>query len=162
LPIERTEPPDRPLLTRPLAFKTFLFFGAIEALLGLAGFFAFFAWQGWHPFDSLDPYATYNGQARTLTFLGIVAGQVGCLFAQRDGDFTRRLSFRSNAWIGWALLFELAIAIVLVYVPGLNGLFSMEGVPVAWLSIIPLGATVFFLLDHGRRLLVRRASSRCE
>ena len=156
------EPPDRPLLTRSLAFKTFLFFGAIEALLGLAGFFAFFAWQGWRPFDSLDPYATYNGQARTLTFLGIVAGQVGCLFAQRDGDFTRRLSFRSNAWIGWALLFELAIAIVLVYVPGLNGLFSMEGVPVAWLSIIPLGATVFFLLDHGRRLLVRRASSRCE
>jgi magnesium-transporting ATPase (P-type) len=147
------EPPERPLLTRSLTFKTFLFFGVIEALLGLAGFFALFAWQGWRPFDSLDPYATYNSQARTLTFLGIVGGQVGCLFAQRDGSFAKRLSLRSNSWIARALAFELAISLVLVYVPGLNGLFEMQSVPVAWLSIIPLGAAVFFLLDHGRRLL---------
>ena len=79
------EPSARPLLTRALAFKTFLFFGVIEALLGLAGFFAFYAWHGWRPFDSLDPYASQLDQARALTFLGIVSGQVGCLFAQRDG-----------------------------------------------------------------------------
>jgi calcium-translocating P-type ATPase len=148
------EPPERPLLTRSLTLKTFLFFGVIEAALGLAGFFAFFAWQGWRPFDSLDTYATFNTQARSLTFLGIVSGQIGCLFAERDGTFAQRLSLTSNAWIRWGLLFELTLALTLVYVPGINGLFSMEGVPPAWLAILPAGAAAFFLIDHARRALV--------
>jgi magnesium-transporting ATPase (P-type) len=152
------EPPDRPLLTPPLVYKTFLFFGAIEAALGLAGFFAFFAWQGWRPFDSLDPYTAYLSEARAMTFLGIVSGQIGCLFAERDGSFTRRLSLRSNAWFRWGLLFELTLALALVYVPGINGLFSMEGVPPAWLAILPLGAATFFIIDHGRRVVAERAT----
>jgi magnesium-transporting ATPase (P-type) len=151
------ESPERPLLTKSLIFKRVLFFGVMEALLGLAGFFAFFAWHGWRPFESLDPYAAYNGQARTLTFLGIAGGQVGCLFAQRDGGFIRRLSFTSNSWIGWSLAFELAVVLALVYVPHLNRLFEMESLPIAWLGILPLSAAVLFLMDHGRRLLTRRA-----
>ena len=59
----------------------------------------------------------------------------------------------SNAWIRWSLLFELAITLTLVYVPGINGLFSMEGVPPAWLAILPAGAAAFFLIDHVRRAL---------
>ena len=93
-----------------------------------------------------------------MTFLGIVSGQIGCLFAERDGSFTRRLSLRSNAWFRWGLLFELTLALALVYVPGINGLFSMEGVPPAWLAILPLGAATFFIIDHGRRVVAERAT----
>jgi hypothetical protein len=73
---------------------------------------------------------------------------------------SRRLSLTSNAWIRWGLLFELALALTLVYVPGINGLFSMEGVPPPWLAILPLGAVTFFLIDHGRRLLADRMPNR--
>jgi magnesium-transporting ATPase (P-type) len=144
------EPPAKPLLTRPLIVRTFLFFGAIEAALGIAAFFAIFAVQGWRPFDSIDGVAV--PEARTLTFIGIVSGQLGCLFAQRDGGILQRLSLRSNRWIVPSLAFELALAVVLVYVPGLNGLFKMTGITPVWLVVLPLGAVLFVLLDHARRL----------
>jgi magnesium-transporting ATPase (P-type) len=84
---------------------------------------------------------------------------VGCLFAQRDGA-SRRLSLTSNTWIFWGLMFELALALMVVYIPGINGLFAMEGPPVAWLAILPLGAAAFLLIDQCRRLLVERPDRR--
>ena len=86
----RPEPPQRPLLTRALALRTFLFFGVLEAALGLIAFFGYYVAAGWRPFTSLDPYRAIEREAVTLTFLGIVAGQVGCLFAQRDGPLRAR------------------------------------------------------------------------
>ena len=72
------EPPSRPLLTRSLAVKTFLFFGLLEGLLGLAAFFGYHWAAGWRPFDSLlGRSSTFDHEAATLTFLGIVAGQLG-------------------------------------------------------------------------------------
>jgi calcium-translocating P-type ATPase len=151
------EPAGRPILTRGLAFRTFLFYGAIEAALGIAAFFGVFAARGWRPFDSLDPYATYVRDARALTFLGIVSGQIGCLFAQRDGPLLQRLSLRSNAWITFGLATEVLLAVGLVYVPGVNRLFSMAPVNPAWLLVLPAGAAIFLLLDLARRALARAA-----
>jgi magnesium-transporting ATPase (P-type) len=151
------EPPRRPLLTRALALKTFLFYGVIEALLGLAAFFLVYAVHGWRPFASLTPFDAIRHEAMTATFLGIVAGQIGCLFAQRDGTLRQRWSLRSNAWVVWGLAFELCLALLLVYTPGLNHAFSMEPVSPAWLLLLPAGAAVFTLIDAARRVLGRRA-----
>ena len=148
------EPPERPLLTAPLVLKTFLFFGVIEAALGTRRLLLVLRRAGLASIRvprRLLGVQPVDAQARAVTFLGIVSGQVGCVFAQRDGSFRQRLSLTSNAWIRWGLLFELALALTLVYVPGINGLFSMEGVPPAWLAILPLGAATFFLIDHARR-----------
>jgi sodium/potassium-transporting ATPase subunit alpha len=150
---ERPEPPQRPLLTPPLMVKTFLFFGLIEAALGLAAYFGFYLTHGWRLFESLAPDAAMTMQAATLTFVGIVAGQVGCVFAQRDGSLRQRLSVRSNRWIGVGVLAELALTVLLVYTPGLNRLFSMAAVPPVWLLMLPAGAAVFILLDTTRRAL---------
>ncbi|TAK55019.1 MAG: cation-transporting P-type ATPase [Dehalococcoidia bacterium] len=150
------ERPDRPLMTRSLALTTFLFFGVMEAALGLAGFFSYFAWQGWRPFDSLAPYSAFDDGARSMTLLGVVAGQIGCLFTQRDGSLRSRLSLTSNGWIRYGLVFELVLALTLVYVPGINQMFSMAGVGPVWLAVLPAGAVTFYLLDHGRRALAAR------
>ncbi len=163
-PTERTmdvppEPPKRPLLTRPLAIRTFFFFGLIEAALGMVCFFAYLFMAGWRPFDSFGPYDAISGQARTLTFLGIVSGQMGCVFAQRDGPLRRRLSLTSNTWIIAGLAFELILALALVYIPGLNGLFSMRAVSPAWLLTMPLGAAAFIGIDQLRRSIGGSASS---
>jgi magnesium-transporting ATPase (P-type) len=150
------EPPRRPLLTPPLLALTFLFFGPIEAALGLAGFFGVYVAEGWQPFESLASYADVDRQAMTLTFLGIVAGQIGCLIAQRDGSLRARLSTRRNRWLLLGLGVEVALALLLVYVPGLNRTFSMTAVAPVWLLILPLGAAAFVLLDLARRSVPSR------
>ncbi len=149
------EPPSRPLLTRRLAIRTFLFFGLVEAALALGGFFAFYLWQGWRPGEAFGPYESLHLQAATVTFLGIVGGQVACLVAQRDGNLRQRLSLRSNRAIAVGLAFELALALVLVYTPGLNRALSMEAVPLAWLMAVPAAAAGFIALDQLRRGLSR-------
>jgi magnesium-transporting ATPase (P-type) len=149
------ESPESPLLTRRLALRTFLFFGVMEAVLGLLGFFGYYFYEGWRPFASLDPYAAVNQEAATMTFLGIVSGQIGCLFAQRDGPLAVRLSLRNNRWIVWGLVFELTLTLALVFTPGLNDLFSMTAVPLPWLLILPFGAAAFLLLDLLRRAIER-------
>jgi sodium/potassium-transporting ATPase subunit alpha len=154
------EPPHRPLLTRALALNTFLIFGLAEAALGLSGFFGVYALHGWRPFASLGPWQAVEGQARTMTFLGIVSGQIGCLFAQRAGSLRARLSLRRNPWVAWGLLFEIALTVVLVYVPGINRLFAMTAAPAAWLLVLPAGAVVFGLVDAARRLGQKRSLSR--
>ncbi len=145
------EPPTRPLITRALALRTFLFYGLVEAALGVAGFFAVYAVEGWRPFESLGAYAHVADEARTLTFLGIVSGQIGCVFAQRSGSLRSRLSLTSNRWMGAGLAFELVLSFLLVYVPGLNGVFEMTAVGVPWLLVLPAGAAVFLAIDLLRR-----------
>jgi calcium-translocating P-type ATPase len=152
------EPPRSPLLTRALALRTFLFYGMIEAGLGMAAFLAVYWAHGWRPFASFEPFGAARLEAATLTFLGIVGGQVGCLFAQREGSLRARLSLRGNPWIAIGLGFELALALALVYAPGVNAVFSMTGVAPAWLAVLPIGAAIMILADHVRR--VRRSGAR--
>jgi magnesium-transporting ATPase (P-type) len=150
------EPPRSPLLTRSLALRTFLFYGVIEAALSMAGFFAVFWAAGWRPFASLAPFEITAVAGSTLTFLGIVGGQIGCLFAQRDGSLRARLSLHRNPWIALGLAVELALALVLVYVPGVDALFSMAPVSPAWLLALPIGAAIMITADHLRRVLFER------
>ena len=148
------EAPGKPILTKSLALKTFAFFGVIEAALGMTSFLAYLWAHGWRPFESFGGFAPGTIQeASTLTFLGIVSGQVGCLFANRDGSLSERLSFKSNPFVGWSLAFEVVLVTALVYVPGLNEMFSMSPVPPAWLLVVPVGATFFVAADAVRRRL---------
>ena len=156
------EPPGAPLLTRGLAVRTFLFYGLVEAALGMAGFLAVYVAHGWRPFDSLAPFGAAQVEAGTLTFLAIVGGQVGCLFAQREGSPRARFSLFTNPWIAIGLGFELALALALVFVPGVNTVFTMRAVEPEWLAAIPIGAAIMLLADTLRRALlqlVRRSSS---
>jgi magnesium-transporting ATPase (P-type) len=127
------EPPRPPLLTRVLAVRTFLFYGLVESTLGMIAFFAVFWTDGWRPFDSLTSHESAAVAGATLTFLGIVGGQIGCLFAQRAGSLRARLSLRRNPWIAFGIAVELVIALALVYTPGVDTVFSMVAVSPACL-----------------------------
>jgi magnesium-transporting ATPase (P-type) len=151
------EPPSRPLLTRRLGLRTFLFFGPLEAAIALAGFFAFYLVEGWRFGDSFAPFEGASRAAATVTFLGIVGGQVGCLVAQRDGTLRQRLSLANRA-IAVGLAFEICLVLVLLYVPGLNRAVSMAAIDPAWLLTIPLAALTFMMCDELRRALGRSLS----
>lgn len=147
----RPEPPGAPLLSRNLFVRTFLFYGPLEALLGLGAFFGYYLASGWQPFHALD--AAIVRPASTLTFLGIVSGQIGCLFASRDGTLIQRLSPGTNKWVAVGLVFELLLALAIIYTPGLKDVFSMAAVSPAWLAVLPIGAAVFVGVDQLRRLV---------
>ena len=154
------EAPSEPLLTMRLGLRTFLFFGVIEAAIALAGFFAYYTVEGWRFAGSFAPFEDISHEAATITFLGIVGGQVGCIFAQRDGSLRQRLSLRTNRAIGAGLAFELVLALLLVYIPGLNRALSMAPVDPVWILTIPAAAIVFTLLDQLRRIVTRWLSVR--
>ena len=64
-------------------------------------------------------------QATTMTFLGMVAGQIGTAFAAR----TERASLRSvgvfsNRLLLWGIAFELALAALFVYAPPFQALLG--------------------------------------
>jgi calcium-translocating P-type ATPase len=147
------EPAARRLLTRSLALRTFLWFGLVEAALGLAGFALYHVAAGWRPFADFAPYAAIRHEAMTATFLAIVGGQLACLVAQRGGPLRARLGWRRNPLVAVGVAFELALALALVYTPGLNGAFEMAAVGGGWLLLVPGSAAVFLAADQGRRLL---------
>lgn len=156
-------PPESPagrLLTRALAVRTFLYFGFIEAALGLGGFVLFYVSEGWRPSLGSAAYAAFEREAMTATFLAIVGGQVGCLFAQRDGAFATRLSLTPNRLVAAGPAFALALALALVYTPRLNGACSMAPVAPPWLLLVPGSAVAFLALDALRRALAAATPAR--
>jgi hypothetical protein len=54
------------------------------------------------------------------------------------------------------------LTLLLVYVPGLNTLFTMEAVPVPWLLTVPASAAAFVGVDLIRRWLVGRSERSVE
>ena len=78
----------------PMLLRAWLFLGPICAALAMAGFFYVLLKGGWHPGDPTGegtPLHHAYQQATTMTFLGMVAGQIGTAFAAR----TDRASLRS-------------------------------------------------------------------
>ena len=52
--------------------------------------------------------------------------------------------------------------LVLIYVPGVNRLFSMTSIAPEWLLVVPVGAAVFILVDLVRRTLTRASGEGSE
>jgi sodium/potassium-transporting ATPase subunit alpha len=133
------EPPTSPLLHRKLAVRTFLFYGVIEAALGMGAYLAAF-WSG-----------AAAAVAATLTFLGIVGGQIGCVFAQRDGSMRRRLALAANPWLAVGLGVEIGLVLALLYIPEVAPVLSMAPVHPAWLLTLPIAGALLFAADSVRR-----------
>ena len=114
-PRERTEN----VIRRPMLVRAWLFLGLIVAALSMGGFFYVLTRAGWHPGDPVGVHSRLHHaylQATTMTFLGMIFGQIGTAFAVR----TQRASLRSvgvfsNRYLLLAIAAELALAAVFVY-----------------------------------------------
>jgi len=161
---ERAEPglmerPPRPssekLIRRSLLVRAWGLLGCVSAVLVTAGFFWTLLTGGWTlgaDVSDGSPLRTTYLQATTMTFLGIVACQVGTAFAAR----TERASLRSvgvftNPLLLWGIAFELAFAAAIVALPGISGLLGMVRPPAEQLAVLP----VFPLVVWGADELVR-------
>jgi calcium-translocating P-type ATPase len=148
------------VIRAPMLIRAWLFLGLMVAGLSIGGFFYVLVSSGWHPGDATGigtrfhlPYL----QATTMTFLGMIFGQIGTAFAVR----TQRASLRSvgvfsNRYLLLAIAAELAIAAVLVYAPPFQSLLGTASLPPRYLALLLPYPLIVWGADELRRLVVRQ------
>jgi magnesium-transporting ATPase (P-type) len=156
--------PPRPrsegVIQGPMLVRAWLFLGVIVAGLSLAGFFYVLTRAGWHAGDPVGvghPLHHAYLQATTMTFLGMIAGQIGTAFAVR----TRRASLRSigvfsNRYLLGGIAAELLLAAVFIYAPPLQSLLGTAALPAHDLVLLIPFPFIVWGADELRRWLLRR------
>ena len=144
----------------PMLARAWVFVGGIEAVLVTGGFFLVLLSAGWHagdPVSSGDPLHEAYVRATTMTFLGIVACQVGTAFAARtETSSLRAIGVLSNRLLLWGIAFELVFAAVLVYVPVFQPIFHTAPLGAWEIALLLTFAPVVWGADELRRYLGRR------
>lgn len=157
-------PRDEGVIRTPMLLRAWLFLGVIVTGLALAGYFYVLAKAGWHPGVSVDtgtPLHHAYRQATTMTFLGMIAGQIGTAFAVR----TQRASLWSvgifsNRYLLAGIAAAIALAAIFVYTPPLQALLGTEALPPADLLVLVPFPFVVWGADEFRRYLLRRSHDR--
>jgi magnesium-transporting ATPase (P-type) len=153
--------PPRPrgerLLNRRVLARVYGYVGLLEGILAMAAFLFAFGLAGWRPGEPLPDEGTVYLQATTMTMTAIVMGQVGAGFALRtDRRSTLSIGLFSNRLLLFGVAFELALILVLIYVPGVNDVFHNSPIgPWHWLLLI-LFPPLVFGAEEARKALFRR------
>ena len=169
---ERAEPgimsrPPRPrsegVLTGALFRRAWLFLGMISAALVMAAFFVPLLAADWSLGDPVGAGSEFHHayvQATTMTFLGIVACQLGTGFAARtDYASVRAIGITSNRFLLAGMAFEIVFAAAVIYVPGLQAIFSTASLPPEFVAVVVPFPFIVWGADEIRRYLLRRSNS---
>jgi magnesium-transporting ATPase (P-type) len=151
----------------PMMLRAWLFLGVICAALAMAGFFYVLLRAGWHPGESTGEGSALHHsyqQATTMTFLGMVAGQIGTAFAARtDRASLRSVGLFSNRLLLWGIAFELVLAALIIYAPPFQSLLATAALDPDMLLFVAPFPFIVWGADEIRRLLLRhyRARHQC-
>jgi calcium-translocating P-type ATPase len=153
-------PRKQGVISAGMLARTWGFLGLISASLVMAGFFLTLRHAGWHPGAATGPGSPLNHayrQATTVTWLGIVACQVGTAFAVRtDHASLRSVGMFTNKFLLAGIAVALAFAAALVYLPVMHGFFGTEALSPAQLAIVVPFPFIVWGADEIRRLVLRR------
>ncbi|MDD4308420.1 MAG: cation-transporting P-type ATPase [Thermoplasmata archaeon] len=95
----------------------------------------------------------------TIMTVGVVAGQLGVLFAMRTGKKSGFLvGFRRNKWLVWAAIIEIVGIILVIHIPVVNSFFSLSPIPIEFWLALYLIAPVVFLMEEFRKGVFRLVS----
>ena len=148
----------------PMLLRAWLFLGPICAALAMAGFFYVMLDAGWHPGDPTGdgtPLHHAYQQATTMTFLGMIAGQIGTAFAARtDRASLRSVGAFSNRLLLWGIAFELVVAAILIYTPVFQSLLATAALDPGMLLFVAPFPFIVWGADELRRWALRRRSAR--
>jgi magnesium-transporting ATPase (P-type) len=154
------------IIRRSMLARAWLFLGLISAALEMGAFFYVLTRAGWSPGDPTgDGTALHHGylQATTMTFLSMVACQVGTAFAARtERASLRSIGVLSNPLLIWGIAFELALAAVLIYVPAFQDLLSTAALPAKDLLLVLPFPFIVWGADEVRRWVIRRGGWKSE
>ncbi|HEX2707090.1 MAG TPA: cation-transporting P-type ATPase, partial [Solirubrobacterales bacterium] len=160
--------PPRPrsegVIRGPMLVRAWLFLGLIVAALSMAGFFYVLTRSGWSPGDPVEagsPLHHAYQQATTMTFFGMIAGQIGTAFAVR----TQRASLRSigvfsNRFLLVGIAGELVLAAIFIYAPPMQALLGTAALPAKYVLLTLPYPFIVWGADELRRYLVRQRATR--
>jgi magnesium-transporting ATPase (P-type) len=137
--------------------------GGVSTVLVSTGFLLTLLTGGWHLGEdtSYGPLHAVWVQATTMTFLGIVACQIGTAFAARTQTASlAQIGFGANRLLLWGIGFEIAFSAAIVYVQPLQTVFGTAS-PYPWqlLMLVPFPFIVWGS-DEVYRWARRRWASR--
>jgi magnesium-transporting ATPase (P-type) len=124
----------------------------------------FSAWTagGWYlgmPLTETSTFYTSGVYAKgvTMTFAGIVMGQVGNVLACRTSKQSMfKASLAKNKWILLGIFSQISILSLLVYVPLMQGWFGTTALGIMdWAYLLLISLSVIFA-EEIRKLFVRR------
>ena len=164
------EPPEagimkqrpRPKTQRLLDWKTltlaYLFLGPIEAAVCMAGFFFIYLTNGWTPGLPMNDTGVLYATATTMSFAGIVASQIGNVYACRTerssifqtGIFTNRLVI-----IG--IVTEISLLLLLIYTPPLAGIFGLAPLGIKEWALLMTFPMIVLAFSEARKAIIRRS-----
>ncbi|HSJ72796.1 MAG TPA: cation-transporting P-type ATPase [Miltoncostaeaceae bacterium] len=153
------------VVTRTMLVRAWLVMGSVSAVLAMAGFLGTLLASGWRPGDPVGEGAPLHDayvQATTMTFLGIVACQVGTAFAARtERASLAAVGVATNRLLLWGIAFELALSAALVTIGPLQSVFH-TAVPGPEALLLLLFPAVVWGADEAYRAAARRARDRSD
>ena len=167
---ERAEPgimgrPPRPrserLLNRRVLGRVYGFVGLLVGVAGLVTFLSAYWLAGWRPWEPLADEGALYVQATAATYAGIVMGQVGAGMAFRTSrESVFEVGLLSNRFLLVGIAFEIALLLVLLYVPPLQRAFHMLPLDGRTWLLLALWPVMVLGAEEARKAVLRRRSTR--
>jgi magnesium-transporting ATPase (P-type) len=139
--------------------RAWLFLGLMVAALSLGGYFYVLGRAGWHPGAPVGPGTPLHHaylQATTMSFVGMIAGQIGTAFAvrsRRESLFT--IGVFSNPHLVAAIGGVIAFAAAFVYLPPLQSLLGTAALPPSDLILLLFYPLIVWGADELRKWFLR-------
>jgi magnesium-transporting ATPase (P-type) len=164
------EPPepgvmDRPprdlkahVITRALLLRAYPWLGLLQSMAALAAFYFMYWTHGyWGQWLDLPSSGPLYRAATAMTLGSVVATQIGNLFAQRtEQTSVFRIGLFSNRLVWVGIVTELALVMLIIYVPFLQRLFGTAAFPLQhWLFLFAWTPSLL-VTDEIRKALARR------
>ena len=148
----------------PMLVRAWLFLGVIVSALSLAGFFYVLTRAGWHLGDPVGLHSRFHHaylEATTMTFLGMIFGQIGTAFAVRSQRASLlSVGVFSNRYLILGVAGELVVAAVFVFAPPLQALLGTAAPPARYLVMLLAYPIIVWGADELRRYVIRRRARR--
>ena len=136
------------------------FLGAAEAVFALAAFFWTYWLTGWRPGMPMAATGALYRRATTMTLAGIVAAQVGNVFACRtDRESVFRAGLFGNPLVFVGITAELGLLLLLIITPPLAEAFGLAALGVSEWGFLLWIPPAMLLLEEGRKAVARATAS---
>lgn len=170
------DPPRKPnknILDTYVLLRSYAFLGVIEA--GIMFVMFFFTWHHFgYSFADVGSFTTSiaNGTASeqvmyvysyaiTLSFGAVIACQIGNVLQCRSSrlSFTKSLK-KKNHLMMWGILVEIALFLLIAYVPFIQRLFGTTAPQLSHLALLLLCPVVLIVLEECRKWIVRNVKKK--
>jgi len=144
------------LLDIPLLFRAYGFLGMIEAMACMAGYFFVYYSSGWRPGMDLASSGPIYLKATTMCLAGIVATQIGNVFACRtERESVFKIGFSTNRLILFGILTEIFLIMMIVYFEPMQKIFNTFSLSLVDWIVLCCFIPIIFFAEEFRKYLIR-------